>query len=64
MAERFPQVLWSKPCLVTLMELLECVGAGAVAKPLEMISATLPSSGYQVGLFSTPKNESLKIFTD
>lgn len=48
MAERFPQVLWSKPCLVTLMELLECVGTGAVSRPLDMISATLPSSGYRV----------------
>ena len=48
MAERFPQVLWSKPCVVTLMELLECVGTGAVSRPLDMLSAVLPSSLYQV----------------
>lgn len=45
------------------MELLEGVGTGATAKPLELISVTLPTSGYQVRLLAVLRTNT-NIFID
>eukprot|EP01133_Synstelium_polycarpum_P009767 gene9767-11405_t len=41
---KFPQILWNKQCLSTLLDLLDVIGQAARAKPMDLISIRLPST--------------------
>eukprot|EP01132_Coremiostelium_polycephalum_P009672 gene9672-11857_t len=57
---KFPQVLWSKSCLSTLLDLVEVVGLGAKAKPMDLISITMPNSNVIIELpDDTPSRQRL-----
>ncbi|EGC30157.1 hypothetical protein DICPUDRAFT_158137 [Dictyostelium purpureum] len=47
---KFPQVLWSKQCLSTLLDLIEAIGKGAKAKPMDMISVQMSHSQITIEL--------------
>ncbi|EGG17773.1 phosphatidylinositol 4-kinase [Cavenderia fasciculata] len=47
---RFPQILWNRECLGTLLDLIEAIGQAAKVKPMDMISIKLPSVDYVIEL--------------
>ncbi|KAF2076319.1 hypothetical protein CYY_002375 [Polysphondylium violaceum] len=47
---KFPQVLWSKDCLSTLLDLIEAIGKGARSKPMDMISVKMTNYPIIIGL--------------
>ncbi|KAH3743357.1 phosphatidylinositol 4-kinase alpha [Pelomyxa schiedti] len=48
--ERFPQVLWQRPCIHTLLELVEAVNSRLKASPIELSHVRVPGTSFSVNL--------------